>query len=135
MRMEGRVRRSRGSLEWQTAQSHPIIGTPWDVPVPRRVILRFNDPLAAALRLDVPEAQLVEYLLEDLALLGRQIAARLHLKHLENVDHLRSAFEVWLDALTGTRILEIAEVDGGRAGQRHHECREGKLWGLGFVSH
>jgi hypothetical protein len=32
-----RVRLSRGSVERQTAQSHPIWGTPNDVPVPRNV--------------------------------------------------------------------------------------------------
>src|SRR5678816_1761532 len=34
--MEGRVRESRGSVDRQTSQSQPIIGTPWDVPVPRK---------------------------------------------------------------------------------------------------
>ena len=36
--MLGRVRLSRGSVDEQTAQSHPIMGTPWEVPVPRKVI-------------------------------------------------------------------------------------------------
>ena len=34
---EARVRLSRGSVEEQTAQSQPIIGTPCDVPVPRKM--------------------------------------------------------------------------------------------------
>ncbi|GAC1431721.1 MAG: hypothetical protein NVSMB65_05220 [Chloroflexota bacterium] len=38
-RTEGRVRLSRGSFERQTSQEHPIIGTPWLVPVPRSVTL------------------------------------------------------------------------------------------------
>ncbi len=38
---EGRVRRSRGSLEWQTAQSHPIVGTPIEVPLPSTVTVPF----------------------------------------------------------------------------------------------
>ena len=33
-RIDGLVRRSRGSLERQVLQSQPIIGTPCDVPVP-----------------------------------------------------------------------------------------------------
>ena len=33
-RRPGRL--SRGSVEWQTAQSQPIMGTPCDVPVPRK---------------------------------------------------------------------------------------------------
>ena len=28
---------SRGSVEVHTAQSHPIIGTPWDVPLPKTI--------------------------------------------------------------------------------------------------
>jgi hypothetical protein len=34
MRMDARVRRSRGSVEVQVPQSQPIIGTPCEVPVP-----------------------------------------------------------------------------------------------------
>src|SRR3712207_677963 len=37
MKIEERSRLSRGSDEWQTSQSQPIIGTPCDVPVPRKV--------------------------------------------------------------------------------------------------
>jgi hypothetical protein len=33
------MRLSRGSVDLQTAQSHAIIGTPCDVPVPRNVTL------------------------------------------------------------------------------------------------
>jgi hypothetical protein len=36
--MDGRSRVSRGSVERHVAQSHPIMGTPWEVPVPRKVI-------------------------------------------------------------------------------------------------
>ena len=32
---EGRVRRSRGSEEWHTAQSQPMVGTPIEVPLPK----------------------------------------------------------------------------------------------------
>ena len=39
--IEGRVRRSRGSEEWQTAQSQPMVGTPIDVPLPSTVSLAF----------------------------------------------------------------------------------------------
>jgi hypothetical protein len=37
IRIDGLVRLSRGSVDWQTAQVQPIIGTPMDVPVPRKV--------------------------------------------------------------------------------------------------
>src|SRR6187402_961974 len=36
-RIDGRERLSRGSVDRQTAQAQPIIGTPIDVPVPRNV--------------------------------------------------------------------------------------------------
>src|SRR6266404_6195673 len=68
MAIEGRVRRSRGSVERHTAQSQPIEGTPWDVPLPRTVTLRFNNPLSRAGRFDEAQAKLVEDLLQDLAL-------------------------------------------------------------------
>jgi hypothetical protein len=35
--MDARVRWFRGSLEVQTAQSHAIMGTPCEVPVPRKI--------------------------------------------------------------------------------------------------
>jgi hypothetical protein len=38
MWIEGRKRLSRGSFDWHTAQAHPIIGTPDEVPEPRNVI-------------------------------------------------------------------------------------------------
>jgi hypothetical protein len=36
MYTEGRVRLSFGSVERHTSHSHPIIGTPWLVPEPRK---------------------------------------------------------------------------------------------------
>ena len=45
MRIDGRVRRSRGSVERHTAQSQPIAGTPCDVPLPSTVTLRLNSNL------------------------------------------------------------------------------------------
>src|SRR5207237_4068961 len=88
IRIDGRVRRALGSVDRQTRQSQPIIGTPCDVPVPRSVILRLNNTLPAAGRLDVAQTQLVEHLLEHLPLLRGQIAARLLLEKREDVDHL-----------------------------------------------
>jgi len=38
MYTDGRERLSRGSVDPQTAQRQPIMGTPCDVPVPRKVI-------------------------------------------------------------------------------------------------
>jgi hypothetical protein len=39
--IEGRVRRLRGSDEVQTAQRHPSVGTPIEVPLPRTMISAF----------------------------------------------------------------------------------------------
>ena len=38
---EGRVRWSCGSEEWQTRQSHPMVGTPIEVPLPSTVSAAF----------------------------------------------------------------------------------------------
>ena len=48
IRIEGRVRWSRGSVERQTSHRQPIIGTPCEVPVPRNVTLRLNNALSAS---------------------------------------------------------------------------------------
>ena len=42
IRMEGRSRVSRGSVEWQTSQEQPMVGTPELVPEPSTVIFRFH---------------------------------------------------------------------------------------------
>src|SRR5215467_2788081 len=70
MRIEGRVRRSRGSVDVHTAQSQPIEGTPLDVPLPRTVTRmgsnprqnpgsRRDDPLLAGRALHESHAKLV----------------------------------------------------------------------------
>jgi hypothetical protein len=41
MEMEERNRLSRKSPELHTSQSHAMTGTPWDVPVPKKVIFIF----------------------------------------------------------------------------------------------
>ena len=49
---EVRRRWSRGSSERHTSQEHPMMGTPWDVPVPKNT-RRFNlstSPMAMARR-------------------------------------------------------------------------------------
>ncbi len=98
-----------------------------DVPEPSTVTLRLNNPLPAAPRLDEPQAQLVENLLEELPFLRRQVASGLELEERQDLDHLRRPVEVRLDRLPGQRIREVAEVDRGRARQRQHERRKGQL--------
>src|SRR5712692_2581813 len=90
-RMDGRVRRSCGSSERHTAQSQPIAGTPPDVPLPRTMTLRLNNPLPTPAGLDEAQAELIEHLLQELALLGGQIAAGLLLEQREDLNHLRGA--------------------------------------------
>src|SRR5580765_1546427 len=108
IRIDGRVRRSRGSLERHTAQSQPMAGTPCDVPLPRTVTfmeiagrgpprLRLDDELlagAALRRLDKAHAEFVEDLLQQLPLFSGEIAARFFFEQPEDFDHLSGAFEV-----------------------------------------
>src|SRR4029077_13959300 len=122
--MDGRVRRSRGSVERQTLQSQPIDGTPCDVPLPRTVTLRFNNALPAAGSFDESEPQLVEDLLEDLPLFSGQVAARLLIQEAQDLDHLGGAVEIHLGRLTRDRIRQVAEVDRSCARQRQDERRE-----------
>src|SRR3954464_8205376 len=78
-KIDGRSRASRGSAERHTAQSQPIIGTPCDVPVPRKVTRNsgFDDALLIALRLHVTQPQIVEQVFDELALGRGQVAAGL----------------------------------------------------------
>src|SRR5476651_315333 len=54
--MEERVRLSRGSADRQTAQRHPIIGTPWDVPEPRTVTVSLDAGIPGDMGLRMPVA-------------------------------------------------------------------------------
>jgi hypothetical protein len=40
--IDARKRASRGSVEVHTAQSQAIMGTPWEVPVPRKITSMMN---------------------------------------------------------------------------------------------
>src|SRR6185436_17023585 len=144
IRMDGRVRRSRGSEDRQTAQSQPIAGTPWEVPLPRTVtrimvdgdliadrFLGLDDALAGAADFDKAEAELVEHLFEHLALFGREVAPGLLIEQREDLDHLGSAVEVQLGGLAGDGVGQIAKMDRRRARQRQHEAGERK--GLGHL--
>src|SRR4051812_27555190 len=110
MSTEVRSRRSFGSVDLQTAQSQPIIGTPCDVPVPRNVIftaneadrrrraLREDDALLAFLGLDETHAELVQQVVDQLRLGRKQVALRLGLQHRQNLDHLASRGQIRLGA-------------------------------------
>src|SRR5262245_51716503 len=107
MRIDGRVRVSRGSVDRQTAQRQPMNGMPCDVPLPKTVTCttrgsglgtrsssRVDDAWRLPARLEEAHPQLVEHLLEHLTLFGRQVAPRLLFEQREDVDHLRRALEV-----------------------------------------
>src|SRR6478736_10442582 len=98
-RIDGRVRRSLGSADRQTAQSHPIDGTPCDVPLRITVTLRVNNPLSAAGRFDEAQAELVEHRLEHLPFFRGEVALGLLLEQAEDLDHLRGAVEIRFAAL------------------------------------
>src|SRR5262245_27563179 len=135
MRIDGRVRWSCGSVDRHTAQRQPMNGTPWDVPLPRTVtrtargsrlgargsMSRVNDPRRLTARFDEAHPQLVENLLEDLALFAGEVAPRLLLEQREDIDHLRRTLEVRLRLVSGGRIGKVAEMDRGGARQRQHE--------------
>src|SRR5262245_48692990 len=76
-KIEGRRRVSRGSADRQTAQSQPIIGTPCDVPVPRKVTFNsgFDDALLSTLSLHEAHPQVVQEVVEHLRFRGREVAA------------------------------------------------------------
>ena len=80
--------------------------------------------LSASAGLDVAHPQLVEELLEQLPLFGRQVAARLRLEQRQDVDHLLRGRQVRLRCLPGDRIGNVAEVHGGGVRQRQHERGE-----------
>src|SRR5579863_1194451 len=80
---DGRVRRSRGSLEWHTAQSQPIVGTPIEVPLPSTVsvafILSSGGDLLRAFRnrvghFHVRHAHFVKRVLQEIFFFGSEIA-------------------------------------------------------------
>src|SRR3954464_2723432 len=100
-KIDGRRRRSRGSADRHTGQSQPIIGTPCDVPVPRKVTFKsgFDDALVIAPRLHVAHAQVVQEAVEDLRLGGGEIAPGLLLQHAEHLEEHGGGLEVRFGAL------------------------------------
>ena len=69
--------------------------------------------LSAARRLDEPQTQFVEDLLEDLPLFGGQVASCLLIEQRENLDHLRRRVEVGRRGLARRRIGQVAEMECG----------------------
>src|SRR5512146_1202482 len=109
---EGRVRWSRGSGELHTAQVHPIVGTPMDVPLPSTVSVAFiawSSSLGGGLRrlrptadgvghFHVGHAQLVQAVLDEMLFRGGQIALGLLREQFDGVNGLARANDVHLSA-------------------------------------
>src|SRR5262245_18160427 len=127
MKIDGRDRVSRGSVERQVAQSHPIIGTPCDVPEPSTSTLaaeagvitsRRHDALLVTLRVDKTHAELIEDGLEQLLLVRGEIAASLFFEQRQNIDHLTGSHEIDRAGLLRAGLEAIAEMHGSRRRQR-----------------
>ena len=128
--MEGRSRLSRGSVEWQTAQEQPIVGTPELVPEPSTVIFR---PHAFAfrfglLRLHEAEAQFGDGIIQSALLFGRSdclwsspaawpadryCAGQVEIRLLFLAEGQQSQIQFGLEA---ERIDQKIEIGGGKFG-------------------
>src|SRR3982751_5849875 len=108
MRMEGRRRLSRSSVDVHTLQLQPMVGTPTLVPDPKTVIAtsgiycRF---FAGFHRLDVAEAQFGERILDQALLVHGQIALCFIREHCEQVDGVGREAVVW-----GGAVFVLPEV-------------------------
>src|SRR5436190_23541993 len=95
--IEGRHRRSRGSSDRQVVQSQTIMGTPGDVPVPRKVTFtpsRLDDPPLPLLGFHEAQPQLVEEVVDHLLFGLDEIAAGLLLEERDELNHLRRGDEI-----------------------------------------
>src|SRR5450759_3779056 len=136
-KMDGRSRVSWGSVERQVAHSQPIMGTPWDVPVPRNVILKSSvanrqstmsglddDARVALLGLHEPHAQLVQQILDEFRLGLREIAGGLLLKHRDQLDDVRRGGDVRLYGAAWLGIGASSEMHLGRRRELQDEGGE-----------
>src|SRR5262245_54542487 len=85
-------------------------------------------------RLDVPQAQLVDDLLEQLALLRGQIAFSLLFEQREDVDELTCGGDIGFAVLPGRGIGDVAEVKRRRVSKREHEADKRHAARLVFVA-
>ena len=116
---------SRGSGERHVRQSHAIIGTPCDVPVPRKVTFTlWLDDAWLLLRLDETQPQIVDEVVEQLGFGWIEIAACLVLQQRQEIDHLCRGDKVRLTGLAAHGVGQVAKVDGGSGAERQHELRE-----------
>src|SRR5581483_517110 len=110
--MDGRVRWSIGSVEWQTAQGHPSVGTPIDVPLPKTVSVAFissffDERVRDRTRrrglylsgqrvrdLNVRHLHFVQRIRQQRVFLGREITLGLVTQKKERVDTLTRADNV-----------------------------------------
>src|SRR5438876_3959560 len=128
---EGRVRWSRGSEEWHTAQSQPMVGTPIDVPLPSTVSLAFivngfpfpyrslRRPSHRIGHFDVGHAQLVKNVLEKVFFGGSQVAFGFFRQQTQGVDGLSRSDEV--KTRLAALFLHQSKLQHGRHVKRSHE--------------
>src|SRR5579872_4677648 len=108
--IEGRVRRSCGSVERHTAQSHPKVGTPIDVPLPSTVKVAFIFSVLTSGRsgrgsrlrrtrdgvryLHIGHAQFVQTILQEILFDRRQVAFGLLRNQTQGIDGLARANDI-----------------------------------------
>src|SRR5579864_3232853 len=137
--IEGRVRRSWGSLEWQTAQSHPRVGTPMEVPLPNTVKVAFMVALSSAAgtgggawlwragegvgHLDVGHAEFVKTVLQEIFLRRREIPFGFFRDQTERVDSLARSDDV--DLRLRALLAHQTELHHGGHIERGEEAFKG----------
>lgn len=152
---ETRKRLSRGSSETHTSHSHPIVGTPVEVPVPRKVsfirsefraalgqyseLLLPKDVVCRELlrrllfetffgrpnELNVLHSQIGEKTVEKTRFLRMKIPFRFVAQHSENIEPILSRIEIKLP-LSGRRMRHRAKCGGGIRRERRKEIDEAR---------
>ena len=84
-------------------------------------------------RLDEPQPQFVENLIQQLSLFRGEIAARLRFQQREDVNHLLRRGQVRFRALAAHRIGNVAKVHGGRVRERENKRCEADAFGVLLV--
>src|SRR5579864_7965457 len=144
--MEGRLRRSRGSVERQTAQSHPSVGTPMDVPLPSTVKVAFMFLVSSSLLssaagsgggawlrrprervgdFDVGHAQFVKTILQEVLFCVCEIAFGFFGDETERVDGLARADDI--DLRLRALLSHQSKLHHGGHVKRGEEAFEGDL--------
>ena len=76
-----------------------------------------------------------KHLIDELTLLGCQVAPRLFLEHRDDLNQLRGGLEIRLARLVGHGVWQIAEVHSGVAGEREDERDETDFQLIVWLTH